>query len=752
MLYMKCPKCGKLYKNNEKKCNVCGLYLLEEIDISDSIYADSKNVFGFDAERDTLKLLELVAPAIENIDCAEKANKATYEYLSNISNYTIATYVNAPIKYVLLGVARSRDSYRDFQKKQNEFNLAVALNVYNKQMSKPVDGMGFGIITNDFASAASYLALSALNTNKQLVNREMAATKVLTEFLENCKSSNASNTMDDSDAFDLIDAIGEAMRVAEKMKQSYVFIKEHWDFYRNPEKYDLGDTLEGENIYNFLASSVTGNSFIKGSAEEETLYKFEAAGYIHRVNYCNEWRSKLRVVLEDTYFITTTRYEQEVLKKLYFCEHPEEEEKQKRIVEQQYARAEQNLKNKKYYEAAIGFGKLANYRDSAKRSFQIWRDFILKDGKWIIADHLYKNYAFARKEDGTVYALHTRRNPSMTFPSEWKNIAQLAASRDRICGLQDDGTLQMYCINNRTPAGNTDWKNLIKIFGGDSWTIVGLHSNGRVSVIGKDEDNQIYVDSWTNIKKVVNRYKSTAGLKDDGTVLFTGDDELCNLNYHSWHNIADIAVGSCDAVGLQKDGQIAAVSTKKDDENIMKSWSDIVRVKETDGRVFGFTSTGNLKTIDDYKTGKKFVEAQKNVADIVRFTGGYLVLHLDGTATAIGVQYDISNWTDLVSIDGNKDYAYGVKRDGTVLFAGKTRLDKTPLPEMKNWKLFEDINTVERDASSRIEKNIESQKALIRQQIQSLQEELGALKGLFVGKKRKQLRRQITELEADLDY
>lgn len=572
--------------------------------------------------------------------------------------------------------------------------------------------------------------------------------------------------MDDYRAFDLMDAIGDSIRIAEKMRQSYVFIKKHLDFYRDPEKYDLGDTLNGINIYNFLASSVTSTSFIRHSTQEETLCKFEAAGYIQRVTLCDNWSSELRVTLRDTYFITTTRYEQEVLKKLYLCEHPEEAEKQKQIVEQQYAEAEQNLKNKKYYEAATGFGRLANYRDSAKRSLRIWQDFILKDDKWIIANELIDTYAFARKEDGTVYALHADRNRNMAFPSEWKNIAQLAANRDWICGLQENGTLQMYCFNNYTPARNANWKNLIKLFSTDGCGIVCLHSNGRVSVIDKNKDNQVCVDSWTDINKVATKDSLAVGLKNNGTVIYTCDNKWRNLNCQSWHNIVDIAIGRIDAVGLQKDGQVAAISTKKSNEDIIKTWNDIVRVKTLNDHVIGFTSTGHLKTTKHiaenenytFDYDRVFIEAQQNVVDIVDFSigirnkSGFLVLHLDGTATARGAHYDISHWTDLVSIDGNADYAYGIKRDGTVLFAGRTRLDKEPLPEIKNWKLFEDINTVERNVSSRIEKNIESQKALIRQQIQSLQEELGALKGLFVGKKRKQLQQQIMDLEENLKY
>ncbi len=88
---------------------------------------------------------------------------------------------------------------------------------------------------------------------------------------------------------------------------------------------------------------------------------------------------------------------------------------------------------------------------------------------------------------------------------------------------------------------------------------VGLKEDGTVSAVGYNENGQLNVSSWTNIKAVAAGWYHTVGLKEDGTVVAVGNSRSGQLNVSSWTNIKAVAAGISHTVGLKEDGTVVAV-------------------------------------------------------------------------------------------------------------------------------------------------------------------------------------------------
>ena len=88
---------------------------------------------------------------------------------------------------------------------------------------------------------------------------------------------------------------------------------------------------------------------------------------------------------------------------------------------------------------------------------------------------------------------------------------------------------------------------------------VGLKSDGTVVAVGRNDDGQCDVGSWTDIIQVAAGDYHTVGLKSDGTVVAVGwnDDGQCDVG--NWTDIIQVAAGDCHTVGLKSDGTVVAV-------------------------------------------------------------------------------------------------------------------------------------------------------------------------------------------------
>ena len=116
-------------------------------------------------------------------------------------------------------------------------------------------------------------------------------------------------------------------------------------------------------------------------------------------------------------------------------------------------------------------------------------------------------------------------------------------------------------------------------------------------------------------------------------------------------------------------------------------------------------------------------------------------------------QCNVSDWRDVVAIAYSGDRTVGLHADGTVVATGKNDSGQC---NVSDWKLFNSIETLDQELAEaqerrkrEAEKRCEAHKAALAQECAALQAELAGLKGLFTGKRRKEIMARLAAIEAE---
>ena len=139
-------------------------------------------------------------------------------------------------------------------------------------------------------------------------------------------------------------------------------------------------------------------------------------------------------------------------------------------------------------------------------------------------------------------------------------------------------------------------------------------------------------------------------------------------------------------------------------------------------------------------------------------------------------QCDVSGWADIVAVSTGNSHTVGLISDGTVVAVGDNDYGKC---DVSDWKLFNSLDTLEQErvaarkraeeeriaaekraeeeritaqiaAEKRAAEEKMRRKAALEQEKSALQTELANLKGLFSGKRRKEIETRLAEIETKL--
>ena len=349
-------------------------------------------------------------------------------------------------------------------------------------------------------------------------------------------------------------------------------------------------------------------------------------------------------------------------------------------------------------------------------------------------------YAVGVKIDGTVLADGGTNYYGECNVGDWRDVVAVSANGSHTVGLTSYGfvtdTCSKYSVFN--------WENIVDVAAGHDFT-VGLMDDGRVVAKGSNEYGQCDVEGWTSITAVAAGGRHTVGLRTDGTVVATGRNDHAQCDVRTWSNIVAIAANNHSTVGLCADGTVVVSAALAYNE--VKSWRNIIAVS----------------------------------AGLHHLVG----LKRDGTVVAVGYtaegQCAVDGWRDIVAISTGEHFTVGLRADGTVVSAGYHRQGgrKTNFCNTGHWKLFDDFENIEQeraDARKRAEeeriaaaKRAEEEriaaqiaaekraaeekmrrKAALEQEKSALQTEMANLKGLFTGKRRKEIETRLAEIETEL--
>ena len=234
-------------------------------------------------------------------------------------------------------------------------------------------------------------------------------------------------------------------------------------------------------------------------------------------------------------------------------------------------------------------------------------------------------------------------------------------------------------------------------------------------------------DSWTT-----DRFQSVSA--NDGSVLVANDR---HFEYQIRYGILLEY-----SIPKQSTARFADViltdPTLKDDAGILCLYQD--------GRVALFETMGQFSRVRYngrvFLSGPHFLE---NFTDIISVCGNryeQFGLRADGTVVTTKNNNTVSSWKEIVAIASADHFVAGLRKDGTVVCAAQRGYEM----DVSNWKLFE---TAEEKAA-RVERERKVRITELTNEQVTLQTELANLKGIFSGKRRKEIEARLAEIDAEL--
>lgn len=316
------------------------------------------------------------------------------------------------------------------------------------------------------------------------------------------------------------------------------------------------------------------------------------------------------------------------------------------------------------------------------------------------------NHTAAVRADGKVIAGGYTGDGQCSVAG-WRDAVAVAADAGHTVALRSDGTVAASGRNDYGQCNVGGWTDVVAIAAGASYT-VGLRSDGMVVAAGKNDYGQCNVGRWTDIVAIAADEYRTIGLKSDGTVVVTGwATSLYKSRAVTWRDIVGIASSSYHTVGIKEDGTVTAIGS-----NSIPEWQDIVSVSTGPYHTVGLKSDGTVVAVGDNKFG----------------------------------QCGVSGWTDIVAVSAGTYHTVGLKWDGTVVAAGN---NKSGQCDVGKWTLFQDLGALE-DKIRAAEVRRQEREVLGRERA-ALRKEMVGLKGLFTGKRRKEIEDRLAEIDSALE-
>ena len=346
-----------------------------------------------------------------------------------------------------------------------------------------------------------------------------------------------------------------------------------------------------------------------------------------------------------------------------------------------------------------------------------------------------KGYTLGLRADGTV--LYTGEKSDLRQAvSGWKGIIAVSAGGYHALGLKSDGTVVAAGENQHT---------INKHFSDDS--LMGKWKEITI------KDGRCNVSEWRDIVAIAAGEHHSVGLCSDGTVVAVGDNEEGQCNVSDWRDIIAIAAGAHHTVGLRADRTVVAVGYPRESCKVSR-WKNIVAVEACLGASFGLKSDGSVNFAGSEFDDQRFITNHRDLVEIS--TGGLHIVGLkgDGTLIASGNRDDgkcaFSDWKGIIAIAAGLAHTVGLKQDGTVVAVGNNKRHEC---DVAGWKLFDSLETLpaeRRAAQEKAEAERKAKIASLEAEQAALNEELANLRGLFTGKRRKEIEARLGEISSEL--
>lgn len=281
---------------------------------------------------------------------------------------------------------------------------------------------------------------------------------------------------------------------------------------------------------------------------------------------------------------------------------------------------------------------------------------------------VFRDGTYVLRESGDVYNCLTEKEMK-----EWENTVVISENRlsQSTFGIKRDGTV---VIDREEPfmAKMKSWKNIKQIAAAKEF-VVGLKQNGTCVLCGKDSDPKFSMDEFHHIVSIQVCDTHIVGLKEDGTVVATGERQAGECNVSGWKEVIQVICDDNFTIGLKKDGSIYRAGAIADERSMkLVEWKHIMRLDHGSGFVVGLQENGRVLAAGKNEYGQCDVVSWRNVTNIV--CGEYCVIGLleDSSfvfagANEFGVEY-FKTFDHFINIYRSALTIYGQHKGGTFMY------------------------------------------------------------------------------------
>lgn len=269
-----------------------------------------------------------------------------------------------------------------------------------------------------------------------------------------------------------------------------------------------------------------------------------------------------------------------------------------------------------------------------------------------------------------------------TYKDSWNYIKEfyqavgekIKVSVGRTVGLRADGTV----LDTKSNYAVSKWSGIVQI-ASDISAVAGLTDSGRVAFIQEDLwTNEVassgYIAGWTNIKSIASDGIGIVGITESGSVLMEGRNDLSSFDLPQLSGAVSIECSGDFLAGLLPGGTVAITGrTFGRDFSDVSDWTDIIEISAKDSDIIGLRADGTpISAPADYfeKTASKVSEWTDIVSVCAIGNHNFIGLKSDGTVVITTDKWDLSDWTNVVTIAGNSEHIVALRSDGTVLTKG----------------------------------------------------------------------------------
>lgn len=217
-----------------------------------------------------------------------------------------------------------------------------------------------------------------------------------------------------------------------------------------------------------------------------------------------------------------------------------------------------------------------------------------------------------------------------------------------------------------------------------------VRSDGTVLLDRYRDYRQTQCIQWTDIISVCTTSPldagHTVGLKTDGTVVAVGSNSSGQCDTSEWRDIVAIGTGAISTIGLKSDGTVLFTGKTNEYSQNLSTWKDIVAIssKSWNNRIVGLKCDGTVVANGfDVSGWTDIISVRASAEHIVG-------LKSDGSVVATGNNYhgqcDVSDWAGIIAVDAGQYYTIGLKEDGTVVTVGGTHQQGSFVPlDVSDW-------------------------------------------------------------------